>query len=102
MKLLGILTMVLLVLPLAYAVTEPAPNCCRFCVGAQCTYAPTDYQFCMDMKSCSGASCPGWTIDWVYSQTCNFNCNEVPEFGTVTALVALAGATTGYFIMKKK
>ncbi|MFH0978559.1 MAG: hypothetical protein V1837_04625 [Candidatus Woesearchaeota archaeon] len=28
--------------------------------------------------------------------------NQVPEFGTIAAMVALAGAVTGFFVLKKK
>ena len=101
MKLLVILAMVLIALPMAYAVTSE-PNCCVFCVGQNCVNAPIGIDACTSMGQCIGNNCPDWTVSWEYQAICNYNCPEVPEFGTVTALIGLAGAVTGYFVIKKK
>jgi len=41
---------------------------------------------------------------FIYSASIDYDCEEpaVPEFGTVAALIALAGAATGFFVLRKQ
>jgi len=109
MKLIAILAMVVLCLPVALAAEAvPSAQCCQICDSTKCctvplTGLPNAQGLCTGIGVClEQVTSHYYTLE---TGSCPDSCtqdHEVPEFGTVTALVALAGAATGFFIIKKK
>jgi hypothetical protein len=89
----------LLLLALFVVPTVLGAECCKLCKEQQC------YQLDMSGWGNENSKCTqvglalGFTSQLNEQETCVDGV--IPEFGTIAALVALAGASTAYFVLRK-
>lgn len=83
-----------LVLPVVYAA-----DCCTLCVGDNCaTYDFTGMPNAQSVCDCLCMQDYFSYYNFYQADTCE--SQEVPEFGTVAAIVALCGALGVYFVRR--
>lgn len=76
-----------------------AADCCKFCNNGDCNTADlTGYENPNGLCTYMG----GFYFDsYVFYHSDSCSSSEMPEFGTIAALFALAGSATAYFILRK-